>query len=85
MRNIPAWLTASLRFGDYDGAANLLDLWEHMGLTVGWCEEFAALQLRFEGGFVKVSARFKNEVEVLERLAICFMHLFDSRSWSDTR
>ncbi len=85
VRNIPAWLTASLRFEDYDGAANLLDLWEHMGLTVGWCEEFAALQLRFEGGFVMVPARFRNEAEVLERLANCFMHLFDFRSWSDTR
>ena len=85
VRNIPLWLTESLRFEDYDGAVSLLDLWEHMGLTPTWCEEFAALQLRYEGGYVKVSAGFRNEVEVLERLANCFMHLFDFRSWSDTR
>ncbi len=85
VRSIPLWLTASLRFEDYDGAANLVDLWAHMGLTTHWCEESATLQLRFEGDFVKVAARFNSEVEVLERLANCFMHLFDFRSWSDTR
>ncbi len=32
-----------------------------------------------------VWSRFNNEGDVLERLAICFMHLFDFRSWSGTR
>ena len=32
VRSIPAWLSESLRFEDYDGAVNLSELWELLGL-----------------------------------------------------
>jgi hypothetical protein len=56
-----------------------------MGMKTHWRGEFAALQLRFEGTTVKVAARFRGDAAVLDRLANCFMYLFDFRSWSDTR
>ena len=77
VRSIPAWLSESLRFGDYDGAVNLSELWELMGLTQHWREEFAALQLRVEGDCITVAVRFQNDADVRDRLANCFMHLFD--------
>ena len=83
--NLGAWLGQCLFFKDMRSGVRLQDLWQLLGLPEKLRNEFSELELRFEDGLVCVAFRFKDDVGLPQRVANCFLYLFQFRSWSDTR
>ena len=75
----------SIHFGDYHGPLCLFPVWRLLGLSEHWVRELAELEFRFESGQIIVASRFRDDEAVPQRLADCYLHLFEFRVWSDTR
>ena len=83
--NLAGWIGDSIQFGDYHGPLCLFSVWRLLGLSEQWAHELAELEFRFESGHLIVGSRFRDDEAVPQRLADCYLHLFEFRSWSDTR
>ena len=79
------WIGDSIRFGDYHGPLCLFSVWRLLGRSEHWARELAELEFRFESGQIIVASRFRDDEAVPQRLADCYLHLFEFRVWSDTR
>lgn len=85
LSNLPAWVSSKLQFRDYVGEASLREVWRLLGFSAGFCDEFADLQLRFEDDALLVAERHREDPGLADRIANCFMYMFEFRGWSDTR
>lgn len=72
-------------YEDYDGAVPLAELWEALRVKPTWIRELTALQLRFDGGGLKVASALADTPNLAQRLMDCYLYMFEFRSWSDTR
>ena len=64
IRQLPHWISRTLRFADYTGSVSLETISVQLGLKDVWVAEFSALQLRFEDGCLFVASRWEDDEDL---------------------
>ena len=82
--NLNSWLRSVLSFEDWQ-LPQKAEVWIVLGVEPEVAERMATMQLRFEGGRVKVAASLEGDDNVVDSVATIFMHVLRLRKYSDSR
>lgn len=81
----PAWLSRSVVFEDCKDIDTLRRLWTFCALAPTWVDTLVELQLRYEGGAMKICTRWKDHPDLPELLMTILLKVWEWRRFSDSR
>lgn len=79
--NISEWVRTRLAFEDWDMPCQS-ECWTVLGVEPQWVEKMEAMQLRWEGGKLKVTAALEDNDKVVKPVVAIFMHILKLRQLS---
>lgn len=84
MAQLPRWLPKVLAFEEW-GFADPSPLWVLLGVSSEIVELLSQMQLRFQGGQLKVAPSFQAKDDLPDLIAMCLMHIWTFRRFSESR
>lgn len=81
---LPRWLGSKVQFIDYHDDT-LPHVWSLLGENEKWIAILSRLQIRWEGGHLRLAAAMADNAKWVDEAMAALLHLFRFRPWSDSR
>ena len=83
-RVLREWVADVLKYEDNEGD-DLTPWYEHIGVEEAWLPLFTELQVRWEDGFLKVSASFETNPSGTQPIVAALFHIWQFPRWNEAR